>query len=73
MSVRRIGLTVEQPRDGAYYWIIHEDVRCDGRYQKVESADHAAVSYAEALAEGYGMVQRMNGHEGLHQLRAQHA
>ena len=70
MSLRRIGLTVEQPRDGCYFWVLHEDVRLDGRYEKVETATQARCSYAEALADGYGVLQRLNGRDGLHRLRA---
>jgi len=67
MSVRRIGLTVEQPRSGAYFWVIHEDKQQDGRYQRVDTAEHAYVTYAAALAEGYGVLQRMTGLHGLEQ------
>ena len=70
MSLRRIGLTVEQPRDGCYFWVLHEDVRLDGRYAKVETAKQACGSYAEALADGDGVLQRLNGRDGLHRLRA---
>lgn len=38
MQVRKIGLLVEQPRDGAYYWVIHEDVYRDGRFELVQKA-----------------------------------
>lgn len=70
MSLRRIGLTVEQPRDGCYFWVLHEDVRLDGRYEKVETARQPHGSYTEALADGYGVLQRINGRDGLHRLRA---
>jgi hypothetical protein len=65
MNVRRIGLTVEQPRNGVYYWVLHEDVRQDGHYERIEAAERAYVTYAAALAEGYGMMQRMTGLHGL--------
>jgi hypothetical protein len=70
MSHRRIGLTVEQPRDGCYFWVIHEDVGGDGHYQRVESASEARQSYAQALADGFGMLQRIQGHDGLNRLQA---
>lgn len=60
---RRIGITVEQPQDGSYYWVIHEDVQCDGKYQKIERAEQACRSYSEALASGYGTLRRLNGQE----------
>lgn len=60
-STRRMVITVEQPLDRRYYWVIHEDVHCDGRYETLERAPHACPSYAVALAEGYAMLQRING------------
>ncbi|MBS0339427.1 MAG: hypothetical protein JSS56_02810 [Proteobacteria bacterium] len=68
-ATRRMGITVERPQDGSYYWVIHEDVHCDGRYETLERAPHACATYALALAEGYGMLQRINGRKpGLDQL-----
>lgn len=69
-AIRRMGITVERPHDGCYYWVIHEDARLDGRYETLERAPHACPTYAVALAEGYGMLQRINGRKpGLDQLR----
>lgn len=65
MQVRKIGLLVEQPQDGAYYWVIHEDVRRDGRFELVQRADRAFATYAAALAQGYGVLQRLCGLTGL--------
>jgi len=67
MHVRRIGLTVEQPRMGDYFWVIHEDTQEDGRYQRVDAAERAYVTYAAALTEGYGVMQRMTGPRRLEQ------
>ena len=60
-ATRRMGITVERPHDGCYYWVIHEDVHCDGHYETLERAPHANPAYAMALAEGYAMLQRING------------
>ena len=70
MSSRLMGFTVERPNDGAYYWVIHEDVQHDGHYETLERAPRASTTYAEALADGYWMLQRINGRKyGLHELR----
>ena len=37
--------------------------------EKVEAAKQARGSFAEALADGYGVLQRLNGRDGLHRLR----
>ena len=58
---RRMVITVEQPRDGSYFWVIHEDVNRDGHYESLERAPRACPTYALALAEGYGMLQCING------------
>ena len=69
-ATRRMVITVERPQDGSYYWVIHEDVERDGRYEMLERAPHACSSYALALAEGYCILQRINGSKpGLDQLR----
>ena len=65
MQVRKIGLLVEQPRDGAYFWVIHEDVRRDGRFETVQKSERAFATYAAALAQGYGVLQRLCGLTGL--------
>lgn len=65
MQVRKIGLLVEQPQDGAYYWVIHEDVYRNGRFELVQKADRAFATYAAALAQGYGVLQRLCGLTGL--------
>jgi hypothetical protein len=72
MAIRRMGLTVERPQDGRYFWVIHEDVECDGHYETLERAPRPCASYEEALADGYGMLQRINGSKsgGLYQLRS---
>jgi len=68
-AIRRMGITVERPRDGCYFWVIHEDVHCDGHYETLERAPHACATYAVALAEGYAMLQRIHGRKaGLDQL-----
>ena len=61
-TTRRMVITVERPNDGRYFWVIHEDVNRDGHYESLERAPRACATYALALAEGYGMVQRINGH-----------
>lgn len=74
MSSRLMSITVERPHDGCYFWVIHEDVQHDGHYETLERAPRACNSYAEALADGYGMLQRINGRKnGLHQLRGARA
>ncbi|HJS03583.1 MAG TPA: hypothetical protein VJ832_08885 [Variovorax sp.] len=65
MDVRKIGLLVEQPFDGSYYWVIHEDVRHDGRFEALHRADRPFATYAAALAQGYGVMQRLCGLTGL--------
>jgi hypothetical protein len=65
MSVRKIGLLVEQPTDGTYYWIIHEDVRQDGCYEPLHRAERPFATYSAALAQGYGVLQRLCGLTGL--------
>ena len=65
MQVRKIGLLVEQPRDGAYYWVIQEDVCRDGRYEPMQKAERPFATYAAALAQGYGVLQRLCGLTGL--------
>ena len=69
-ATRRMVITVERPQDGSYFWVIHEDVQCDGRYEMLERAPRACSSYALALAEGYCMLQRINGSKsGLEDMR----
>ena len=42
----------------------------DGHYETLERAPRASPSYSEALADGYWMLQRINGRRyGLHELR----
>jgi len=65
MSMRKIGLLVEQPTDGSFYWVIHEDVRQDGRYQSLRRAERSFATYSAALAQGYGVMQRLCGLTGL--------
>ena len=65
MQVRKIGLLVEQPQDGTFYWVIHEDVRRDGRFEPVQKGDRPFATYAAALAQGYGVLQRLCGLTGL--------
>ena len=54
MDVRKIGLLVEQPFDGSYYWVIHEDVRHDGHFEPLHRAAH--------LDEGLRTVAEQAGH-----------
>jgi len=65
MGVRKIGLLVEQPTDGSYFWVIHEDVRLDGRFEALHRADRSFATYSAALAQGYGVLQRLCGLTGL--------
>jgi hypothetical protein len=65
MSVRKIGLAVEQPRDGSFYWVIHEDIRHDGRFEPLHRADRSFATYSAALAQGHGVLQRLCGLTGL--------
>jgi len=65
MGVRKIGLLVEQPMDGAYFWVIHEDVRHDGRFEMLQRAERSFATYSAALAQGYGVLQRLCGLTGL--------
>ncbi|HYP83815.1 hypothetical protein [Variovorax sp.] len=70
MFPRRIALTVEQPRAGSYFWVLHEDVLGSGRYEKMSNAAQPRESYVQALTDGYGMLQRISGREdGLQRLR----
>ena len=65
MSMRKIGLLVEQPTDGSFFWVIHEDVRQDGRYQSLHRAERSFATYSAALAQGYGVMKRLCGLTGL--------
>lgn len=65
MGVRKIGLLVEQPTDGSYFWVIHEDVRDDGRFEPLQRAERSFATYSAALAQGYGVLQRLCGLTGL--------
>jgi hypothetical protein len=65
MGVRKIGLLVEQPTDGSYFWVIHEDVRRDGRFEPLQRAERSFATYSAALAQGYGVLQRLCGLSGL--------
>ena len=65
MDVRKIGLLVEQPADGRYIWIIHEDVRHDGRFEPLHRAERSFATYSAALAQGYSVLQRLCGLTGL--------
>jgi hypothetical protein len=65
MDVRKIGLLVEQPVDGSYFWVIHEDVRHDGHYEPLQRAERSFATYSAALAQGYGVLQRLCGLTGL--------
>jgi hypothetical protein len=45
--------------------VIHEDVRHDGRFEALHRADRPFATYAAALAQGYGVMQRLCGLTGL--------
>ena len=65
MDVRKIGLLVEAPADGCYIWVIHEDVSHDGRFEPLHRAERAFATYSAALAQGYGVMQRLCGLTGM--------
>ena len=65
MDVRKIGLVVEQPAAGCYIWIIHEDVSHDGHFEPLHRAERSFATYSAALAQGYGVLQRLCGLTGL--------
>ncbi|VWX60110.1 conserved hypothetical protein [Burkholderiales bacterium 8X] len=65
MDVRKIGLLVEQPSRGQFIWIIHEDVRNDGRFEPLHRAERSFATYSAALAQGHGVLQRLCGLTGV--------
>lgn len=55
-ALRSIAVTVEEPRPGAFEWVLLE---LSAEWGPIQRAKHATDSYAQAMAAGLWVLQQM--------------